>query len=67
MKFSKEEIDFICDVLKIPVKEEETDESVLDHIWNEACEIEIEESNRLETLTPKGEMAVKLVTKLGDH
>lgn len=66
MKFTAEELDFIRKELKIQAKEEETREEVLDQIWEEACSIEVEESNHLAELTSKGRMAVHLVTKLGD-
>lgn len=66
MRFTKEELDFIRTVLRIDAQEEETRESVLDDIWEAACEIEIEESNNLKELTPQGKLAVNLVTKLGE-
>lgn len=66
MKFTAEELNFIRKELKIQAKEEETREEVLAQIWEEACSIEVEESNHLAELTSKGRMAVHLVTKLGD-
>lgn len=66
MKFTKEELVFIRTVLQIDAQEEENREEVLDDIWEAACDIEVEESNRLEELTPRGKLAVGLVTKLGE-
>lgn len=66
MRFTREEMNFIQDVIGISVNEEETNEEILQRIWEEACEIEIEESNHLDELTDKGKMAVNLVTKLGE-
>lgn len=65
MKFTKEELDFIRTPLQINAREDESREDVLNNIWEEACEIEIDESNRLEELTDQGRMAVHLVTKIG--
>lgn len=67
MKFSLDEVTFIRTELGIQVSEDETDDAILEDIWNSACEIEVEESNRLDELTPRGKMAVELVTKLGDR
>lgn len=67
MKFTQEEVKFICDELNITISKEENNENILEQIWEAACEIEIEESNRLDMLTPKGRMAVNLVTKLGEN
>lgn len=67
MKFTEKEVDFINNILKITVSEEETNEDILDKIWEEACEIEIYESAILEELTEKGRIAVGLVTKLGEQ
>lgn len=67
MKFTREELEFIRTELAIQADEEESREAVLEEIWEAACEIEIEESNRLEELTPRGNMAVSLVTKLGER
>lgn len=66
MRFTQEELDFIRKELGIEAQEDETRENVLDDIWEEACQIEIAESNSLEELTPRGKMAVRLVTKLGE-
>lgn len=65
MRFSTAELEFIRKELSIQANENEERTEVLEQIWEEACEIEIEESDRLEVLTPRGEMAVSLVTKLG--
>ena len=65
MKFEKDELRFIREVLNIQAEEEEERGEVLEEIWEEACEIEIYESNRLEELTDQGRMAVHLVTKIG--
>lgn len=67
MKFTAAEVDFIRTELGIQVSEEEKDEKTLEKIWEAACEIEIEESNRLDELTEKGRVAVDLVTKLGEQ
>jgi hypothetical protein len=67
MKFTEKEVDFINNILKITVSEEETNEDILDKIWEEACEIEIYESAISEELTEKGRIAVGLVTKLGEQ
>lgn len=65
MRFSPEEAAFIRTELGIQVSENETDDSILEDIWEVACEIEVEESNRLDVLTLRGKMAVALVTKIG--
>ena len=65
MIFSKEELKFIREELGIDIGEEVIDEELLCKIQDEAFEIEIEESNRLEELTERGKMAVHLVTRLG--
>lgn len=65
MRFSPEEAAFIRTELGIQVSENETDDSILEDIWEAACEIEMEESNRLDVLTLRGKMAVALVTKIG--
>lgn len=65
MRFSPEEAAFIRTELGIQVSENETDDSILEDIWEAACEIEVEESNRLDVLTLRGKMAVALVTKIG--
>lgn len=65
MRFSPEEAAFIRAELGIQVSENETDDSILEDIWEAACEIEVEESNRLDVLTLRGKMAVALVTKIG--
>lgn len=67
MIFTKDELEFIQTVLGISAERVETREEVLDEIWEEACEIEIEESNRLDELTVRGKMAVNLVTKFGEE
>lgn len=67
MKFTEKEVDFINNILKITVSEEETNEDILDKIWEETCEIEIYESAISEELTEKGRIAVGLVTKLGEQ
>ena len=66
MKFSQEELDFIRRELGIEAREEEEDAEILGRIWEEACEIEIAESNQHQVLTEKGNMAVRLVTRLGE-
>ena len=66
MKFSEEEICFIRNVLGIEVGAEETQGDVLDQIWEEAAEIEVAESNQKEVLSEVGQMAVYLVTKIGN-
>lgn len=66
MNFTQKELDFIRNELGIQVLEEETNVNTLEEIWDAACEIEIEESNKLDVLTERGMMAVSLVTKLGD-
>ena len=65
MRFSPEEAAFIRTELGIQVSENETDDSILEDIWEAACEIEVEESNRLDVLTLRGKMAVAMVTKIG--
>lgn len=62
MRFTEKELAFIRDELKIEANREETREDVLDRIWDEACEVEIDESF-VETLTERGKMAVALVTR----
>ena len=66
MKFTQKELDFIRNELGIQVLEEETNVNTLEEIWDAACEIEIEESNKLDVLSERGIMAVNLVTKLGE-
>lgn len=66
MNFTQKELDFIRNELGIQVLEEETNVNTLEEIWDAACEIEIEESNKLDVLSERGMMAVSLVTKLGD-
>ena len=65
MTFSAAELKFIREELSILANENEERKEILEQIWEEACEVEIEESNRLDRLTPRGKLAVSLVTKLG--
>lgn len=67
MKFSKEELAFIREELKIEAEENETNEQRLIRIQDAAFEIEADESNRLEELSPRGKMAAALVTRLGEE
>lgn len=67
MKFSKEELAFIREELHIAAEEDETNEQRLIQIQDTAFEIEADESNRLEELTPRGKMAAALVTRLGEE
>lgn len=67
MKFSKEELAFIREELQIEAEENETNEQRLIRIQDAAFEIEADESNRLEELTPRGKMAAALVTRLGEE
>ena len=66
MRFDQKEIQFIRDILHVNVREEENDGEVLDQIWEAAAEIETAESNRHEVLSERGQMAVSLITKIGN-
>lgn len=66
MRFDQKEIQFIRDILHVNVREEENDGEVLDQIWEAAAEIETAESNRYEVLSEHGQMAVSLITKIGN-
>ena len=66
MRFDQKEIQFIRDILHVNVREEENDGEVLDEIWEAAAEIETAESNRYEVLSEHGQMAVSLITKIGN-
>lgn len=66
MRFDQKEIQFIRDILHVNVREEENDGEVLDQIWEAAAEIETAESNRYEVLPEHGQMAVSLITKIGN-
>ena len=67
MIFSKEELRFINKELNLDAHEEEKDEALLRQIQEAAFEIELRESNRLEELTPRGVVAARLVTRLGEE
>lgn len=66
MKFSKAELDFIRKELQIEANETEENEEILEQIWEGACQIEIKEANQFQEMSPIGDMAASLVTKLGE-
>lgn len=66
MKFSKAEIKFIRETLRVEAKEDEGRENVLLQIQDLAFELEAAESNKQENLSEHGKMAAKLVTALGE-
>ncbi len=67
MKFTQAELTFIREKLGINAEQDETREDILARIQDEAFEIEIEESNRLDELTDAGKLAADLVTRLGEE
>lgn len=67
MKFTQAELTFIREKLAINAEQDETREDILARIQDEAFEIEIEESNRLDELTDAGKLAAELVTRLGEE